>query len=288
MIRLASLLFALFLATACGQLPRPFQPIDKSGNALLDLENRAGIVVRPVARDAPGRPAEAAELLAAALRDRDLPATTQGSNQASRILTGRAVVLRLPSGGDEVMVYWELRDTNGSRVSSYAQRAELAPDAWRAGDPEAVGKVMDEAATVIAALVDGTPIIPAALPHAPVARLAIAPMQGLPGDGAISLFRALAAELHAARLPLAEQAADGELLVVCQVVLGAPEGPAQEVKIDWIVKRASNGAELGRIEQQNRIPAGSLDGPWGPAAKAIAQGAAIGIKQLVEQLEQPI
>lgn len=288
MIRLAGLLFAVLLATACGQLPRPFQPVDKSGNALLDLENRAGIVVRPVSRDAPGRPAEVAEWLAAALRHRDLPASTQGFNQASRILTGRAAVLRLPGGGDEVMVYWELRDTGGARIGSTAQRAELAPGAWRSGDPGAVGQVMDDAAMVIAAMVEGTPIIPAALPLAPAARLAIAPMLGLPGDGAISLARALAAALQAARLPLAEQAADGELLVVCQLVLGAPEESSQEVKIDWIVKRADSGAELGRIEQQNRIPVGSLDGPWGPAAQAIAEGAAIGIKQLVERLGQTI
>lgn len=288
MLRLAGLLIALLLATACGQLPRPFQPIDKSGNTLLDLENRVAIFVRPFTRDAPGRPAEAAELLAAALRDHDLPASTQGSNQASRVLTGQAAVLRLPSGSDEVIVYWELRDTRGTRTSSYAQRAELPPGAWHAGDPDAVGKVMDDAGRVIAALVEGTPIVPVALPRAPAARLAIAPMQGLPGDGAVSLFLALAAELHAAGLPLAERPADSELLVVCQVVLGAPQGSLQEVKIEWTVKRAGNGAELGRIEQQNRIPAGSLDGPWGPAARAIAQGAAIGIKQLVERLEQTI
>ena len=119
MVRHAGLLFALLLATACGQLPRPFQPVDKNGNALLDLENRAGIVVRPVTRDAPGRPAEAAELLAAALRHHDLPASTQGLNRASRILTGRAAVLRLPGGGDEVMVHWELRDTSGARVGRH-------------------------------------------------------------------------------------------------------------------------------------------------------------------------
>lgn len=288
MVRLAGLLFAVLLATACGQLPRPFQPIDKRGNALLDLENRAAIVVRPVTRDAPGRPAEAAELLAAALRRHELPASTQGLDQASRVLTGRAAVMRLPSGSDEVLAYWELRDTGGARVATYAQRVELAPGTWQAGDPEAVGKVMDDAAMMIAAMVEGKPVIPAALSRAPAARLTIAPMWGLPGDGAVSLPQALAAELQATRLPLAEQAADGELLVVCQAVLGPPQGSWQEVRFNWVVKRASNGAELGRIEQQNRIPAGSLDGPWGPAAQAIAEGAAIGIKQLVERLGQTI
>lgn len=288
MVRLAGILLAVLLLAACGQLPRPFQPVDKSGNELLRLKDRAGIVVRPVLRDAPGRPAEAAEILATKLRERNLPASTRDLGRASRVLTGRAAVLGLPAGREEVMVYWELRDASSGRVGAYAQRTELAPGAWRSGDPESVGKVMDDAATVIAAMVQGAPVKSAALPEVPRKRLEIVPMQGLPGDGAASLSRALTVALRAADLPLAERPGDGEILIVCNVVLGPAQGSWQEVKVNWAVIRASDGSELGRIDQQNRVPLGSLNGPWGPAAHGIAEGAALGIKELVERLSQPI
>ncbi len=284
MRRFAACLLVI-LASACGQLPRPFQPEDKSGNALLHLVDRAGVLVRPITADAPGRPEAMAEVLAAALRARNLPATTRGRNQGSRILTGRAAVVRLPAGRDEVMLYWELRDMTGARLGSYAQRSELEPGAWQIGDPEAIAPVVDQAAGVIAAMVQGPPIESAA---ARQAHLVILPITGLPGDGGTSLPRALKAALAAVDLTVAEEAGAEGLLIACEVDLGPPRGGLQEIAVTWAVIRASDNAELGRIEQQNAVPAGSLDGPWGATARGIAQGAAFGILELVERLGETI
>jgi hypothetical protein len=279
--RLAVGALCLCLAAACGQLPRPFQPEDKSANGLLELAGGAGILVRPLSRDAPADPAAAAEILAAALRDRNLPASTRGPNGAGRVLSGRATILELPTGRDELLIYWELADAGGKRIGSHAQRSELPPGAWRAGHPETVGPVLTRSAEAIAAMVQGAPVEPPGLAGG---RLVILPMQGLPGDGALSLARALETELSAASLPLAGQAAENDLLIACTVILGRPRGYWQEVRVTWAVKRAADGTQLGQIEQRNRVPAGSLDGPWGPVAQGIAEGAAAGILDLVERL----
>ncbi len=284
MRRLAATLLVLLLATACGQLPRPFQPVDKSGNDLLHLKDRAGIFVQPVTRDQPGGSQAAAELMAAALRERNLPASTQARNRASRILTARASILRLAAGREEVIVYWELSDTKGSRIGAYAQRAELRSGAWQSGDFEAIGPVMKQAAEAIAAMVQEPRADTVAELQDNQSRLAIAPMEGVPGDGPTSLRKALQVALNDAGLSLAKRPEDGDILIVCSVILGPPQGLSQDVRISWALVRESDGQELGRIDQENRIVAGSLNGPWGATAHGIAQGAALGISELVRQL----
>jgi hypothetical protein len=275
----------LCLAAACGQLPRPFQPEDKSVNDLIHLPDGVGILVEPLSRDAPAHPEAAAEILAAALRARNLPASTRGGNGAGRVLSGQATILELTERRDELLIYWELADADGTRIGNHAQRSELTPGAWQAGDPETVSQVLGQSAEAIAALVRG---VPDEVSEPAGGRLVILPMQGLPGDGAQSLAQALAAELAAASLSPAEEAAENDLLISCTVTVGPRRGYWQEIQVTWDVKRAGDGAQLGQIEQRNRVPAGSLDGPWGPAAQGIAQGAAAGIRDLVAQLDRPV
>jgi hypothetical protein len=286
--RLTTSALCLFLAVACGQLPRPFQPEDKSVNGLLHLADGMGILVQPLNRDAPADPEAAAEILAAALRARNLPASARGQNGAGRVLSGQATILELPGYRDELLIYWELADADGTRIGSHAQRSELTPGAWQAGDPETVSRVLARSAEAIAAMVQGAPAEPSGPPEPAGSRLVILPMQGLPGDGAQSLAQALAAELDAASLSQADQAAENDLLIACTVTLGPPHGYWQEIRVTWDVKRAGDGAQLGQIEQRNRVPAGSLDGPWGPAAQGIAEGAAAGIRDLVAQLGRAV
>ena len=165
------------------------------------------------------------------------------------------------------------------------QRSELAPGAWRAGDPDSVATVMDQAALRIATVVRGPRDEPDEPQDDAGARLAIAPMAGLPGDGARSLPAALRLRLVAAGVAVAEQPNEGDIVVNCQVTL-RPLGLLQEATVVWVVSR--NGAELGRITQQSHVPAGSLDGPWGTTATGIAEGATIGIIELFERRAETI
>ena len=279
------LLAAALLIAGCGQLPRPFQPADKGGNGLLYLNDGTGITVLPLSHHAPGAPARTTEALAAALRERNMPASAEGA-AGSRRLSGRAVVQELAGGKEEVLLYWELSDPGGRRLAAVTQRGELPPGAWRAGDPDVIGRMMEQAAGKIAELVQGPAVEEVAPPRQ--ARLVVLPMADLPGDGRLSLSRALEAELRAAHLQLAAEPDEGDLLIACEVTLGPPDGAWQEVQVHWTVSRAGDSEPLGQIDQQNRIPAGSLDGPWGATAGSIAAGAAQGIFELIGQLEAAI
>jgi len=279
---LAVLIAGIVLA-ACGQLPHPFQPEDKSGNALLDLRDGAGIVVQPIAGAPTAGGRVLAEALAARLRDRAIPAATENGNLGSRRLAGRAAVRPLPGGREEILLYWELRDPDGGRAGILTQRREQAAGAWAAGDPALLEALAESAAPEVATMVQDPVAEAVAIPGFPGARLVVLNMPGAPGDAAQSLPHALEAALQAAKLPVADRIGESDLLILGDVTLGPKDGGLQTVAIRWSLVSANDDRELGEIAQQNVVPAGSLDGPWGPVADEVARAAASGLLDLLGQ-----
>ena len=102
---------------------------------------------------------------------------------------------------------------------------------------------------------------------------------GAPGDGASSLSKALQQEL--ARNGVKSSGAGRGYRVEGRVAVGTATAGQQPIKIDWVVKDPK-GRSLGTVSQENKIPAGSLDGAWGPTANAAAIAAAQGILKLIK------
>jgi hypothetical protein len=48
----------------------------------------------------------------------------------------------------------------------------------------------------------------------------------------------------------------------------------------WHVRR-SDGAEIGTVGQENDVPKGMLDGPWGDVAYSVAIAGADGLMQVI-------
>ena len=61
-----------------------------------------------------------------------------------------------------------------------------------------------------------------------------------------------------------------------------PTAGRQHVKVSWALQRA-DGSEIGEVSQENAVPAGSLDGPWGDIAFAVANAAAPGVAELIQR-----
>lgn len=110
----------------------------------------------------------------------------------------------------------------------------------------------------------------------------VPPVTGAPGDGAVSLTRALQGELSKNGVSLVNAASASTYRVEGVVQVGRPEGGKQPVQIDWNV-RDPQGKRLGTVTQKNEIPEGSLDGQWGRVADAAAAAAAQGIVKLIPQ-----
>jgi hypothetical protein len=71
-----------------------------------------------------------------------------------------------------------------------------------------------------------------------------------------------------------------DLYVVGDVAVSPVKPDKQHVKIVWHVRRA-DGAEIGTVGEENDVPKGMLDGPWGDLAYGVAIAAGDGLMQLV-------
>jgi hypothetical protein len=285
--RLAALALLLGMSAACGPLPRPFVAEHKADNNLLHLADSAGVVVAPVVGTSPLDPAALAEAMAANLRRLNVPAATASENMDSRLLQGRATLRRGPGGLDELILVWELWDLDGRPLGSHTQRRLAAPTSWRTDAQSLIDGLAAQAAPAVAAMVQDPAVEQAAVPGFPHARLVVLPLDAGPGDSRLSLPNALRAELAAAGLPVlpvgVKDIGDDDLLVRGKIDLAPAAEGQQDIVITWAVLAARDHAELGQVAQRNRIPAGSLDGPWGPIAGEIARGAADGVVDLLKR-----
>src|SRR5262245_13702311 len=108
----------------------------------------------------------------------------------------------------------------------------------------------------------------------------VQPVTGAPGDGQRSLTIALKKRLYAGGVKLANGTAVNVYMVKGIVKLSDASGGKQSIRIDWQVVDPT-GKKLGTVSQQNTIPRGSLNGPWGAIADAAAGAAADGIIKLL-------
>lgn len=278
---LAGALLAAAVA-ACQPLPRPFSPAggDRHG-ALLEQSDHGGIVVLAISGVSDPVAFAMAARMSKALRDLNVPAATGGGNRKSRFLQGWASEQPGDAGRVSVEVVWDLFDANGAVIGSHTVRRETVPYRWVGGDRGLLDELATAAAPRIVALLQGPPIADKATAlHVP---LHVAAVTGAPGDGKVTLRRAMRSALGRVGFRLAEAPAPGGLVIAGRVRLAPPHAGRQEVEINWSVQRP-DGAELGKLVQRNTVPAGSLDGPWGGTANAIADSVVDGVRDLLSRL----
>ena len=95
-----------------------------------------------------------------------------------------------------------------------------------------------------------------------------------------SLTAAIKKRLYAGGVKLASGQSENVYTVKGIVSLKDASGGKQSIRIDWLVLDPS-GKKVGTVSQQNTIPKGSLNGPWGAIADAAAGAAADGIVKLL-------
>ncbi len=111
--------------------------------------------------------------------------------------------------------------------------------------------------------------------------VAIPNVIGAKGKGNSELTRAMRNVLKEAGWPVLAGRRDDALLITGKVTLGSANGGEQKVKLVWTVA-APDGKVLGKIVQENAVPAGSLDQGWGENAQYATEAAAEGIFKLIQ------
>lgn len=266
-------LIACALVAACGNLPRPFQPDEKGeSNRLLILPDRGGVIVLPVAGLPEPIAVGLAERMADALRRENIPATTGEGNRASYQLEGETTI-----DADGVPVAsFELRDPRSTLVKSHRVKLDRSVQGGAGLDLAAIAR---DAAPVLAAALQPE----AVSPPPPRLALRIGEVTGAPGDGGVALARSLGYALRRTGIKVA-QTGDADSAVVHGAVTIVPRGPKlRSVAILWTVL-APDGTELGQVRQENDVTQDFIDRAWPEMASAVAEGAAEGLADLIDQM----
>jgi hypothetical protein len=263
------------------------------------------VAVAPIIGTSPEVAQEMTTALVAAGKDRNLTLLTEGG-KANYTLRGY-LVASSEKRGSTISYIWDVNDAQGQRVGRISGDEVVATrsgsDPWSGVDSAAIrsiaGKTTSQlsailsrrggSANAVAAASDAAPAAPATTASTPpppslaspkAAGVVVAPVAGAPGDGQRSLTTALKKRLYAGGVKLANGTATGVYMVKGSVKLVDASGGKQSIRIDWLVLDPS-GKKLGTVSQQNTIPKGSLNGPWGAIADAAAGAAADGIIKLL-------
>ncbi len=263
---------------ACERPPRPFQPDGKLSppRQLLNVGPQAGILVAPVIGLSGKAPARLSGEVARALTERELPAVTRGSHHGSYLLQGTAT--RSAGDAGKLDLRWQLVDPYGLTLAKIEQPAALPAPTMASAAPDLLRRIARQTARRVDAAIrtDGRQ------PGLALDGILVEPVTGAPGDGYRALTRALRAALRRAGLPLADRLGP-DVYVVLGAVGVTDRGPDRQlVRITWTVL-GPDGAELGQVEQADEIPTGALEPRWGEAALAVADGAAVGIVDLLQR-----
>jgi hypothetical protein len=299
---LALAAFALASLAGCGGGPGA----PSSGGILSGATGWFGgstkIAVAPIIGTTPEVAQEMTAALVAAGKDRNLTLLTDGG-KANYTLRGY-LIASTEKRGSKVSYIWDVNDAQGSRVARISGDEVVATrsgsDPWSGVDSAAIRSIAGKTTSQLAAslsrgggsssapvaVADRTPAATASTPVTAsvasprAAGVVVAPVAGAPGDGQRSLTTALKKRLYAGGVKLANGTAVNVYMVKGSVKLVDASGGKQSIRIDWLVLDPS-GKKLGTVSQQNTIPKGSLNGPWGAIADAAAGAAANGIIKLL-------
>ena len=266
----------------------------------------------PIVGAPPNVAKELAQDLVSAGKDNNLTLTPDGTG-SPYTLRGYVVATN-EKKGSKISYILDIADAKGQRVARVSGEQQIAArsgsDPWSAVDSAALRSLAAKIGSQIAASMSGSgsaspPVAsgPApspgpgpgpsasaptvATPAAPAARepkgevtTIVSPVSGAPGDGMKSLTAAIKKRLYAKGVKLASIQSGNTYTVKGVVSLTAATGGRESIRIEWQVIDPS-GKRLGTVSQQNTIPKGSLNGPWGAIADAAAGAAADGIVKLL-------
>ena len=278
---------ALATVTACQPLPHPFAD-DRPPAALLQVPGSIDIAVGNFDGEPRATATKLSAAIAAELLKHDITASATATSHSGYTLDGRIEQGPPQSGTATITVFWRLHDSAGKIVTE--QRVQLSGSLsdWQQGADARVNELAAAGANLLASMVTETrPQEQQQQQTSGRVRVAVRTIAGAPGDGNDSLTASMTAVLKHADIELVDAAKGKPDLDVDATVSVDAKGDKQHVKIVWRVLRAS-GAEIGTVAQENDVPRGRLDGPWGDIAYTVAIAAGDGIMQLVDRGAPPV
>lgn len=248
--------------------------------------------------------------------DRNLTILTSGSAEAEYTLRGY-LLSNVDGGRSKISYVWDVNDASGTRVTRVSGEETVArgssSNPWRGLNSTAIANIANKTASQLSADLPGgrggrsskptatsstsTGRTAAAATGATAATgaaasstkttaarkpsgVVVGSVTGAPGDGSRTLPSALKKRLRSSGVKVVSRGSN-VYTVKGTVRLTSAGSSKEKIRIDWRVLEPS-GTTKGTVSQENTIPKGSLNGPWGAIANAAAGAAVPGIKKLVQ------
>ena len=284
MIRWLAVVVCIVSLAACGQVPQPFSNASRviADSPFLDTPTAVGIAILPVTGVPAPLNAQISQAMSEKFESLDIPAEPVAENRGLGFSLQGEIENSETVGTDmTVHIVWRLKSRRGAIAADYRQIAKVPVAAWQNGDRGTAVLVAGEAASKLTHIMAGdAPVeaVPTPLARPKLASFSLKPTEGAPGDGRESL------QLAVTQVLLENTARRDELspdvILTCTVTTTPFNDTLQRVAIVW---HATNrkGDDLGNVKLENTIPAGSLDGTWGPTAFVIANAAGNDLLQLL-------
>ncbi len=284
MLRWLAVFVCVAILAACGQVPQPFSGASRviSDSPFLDTPTAVGIAILPVK----GVPAPLNEQISQAMAQKfealEIPAEPVIENQGLGF-TLQGEIENTETVGTEMTAHivWRLKSRRGAIAADYRQTAKFPLAAWQSGDRGTAVLVAGEAASKLTHIIAGDAPVeaqPAPLARPKFASVSIKPTDGAPGDGRESLSIAITQMLLENGVRRDDLSPD--VVLTSTVTITPFNDTLQRVAIVWHAS-SRDGGDLGNVKLENTIPAGSLDGAWGPTAFVIANAAGNDLLQLL-------
>jgi len=256
---LVAVLICILALAACGYLPRPFQPAEKSLPNIAEEEigKRAGIFVQPIIGLEAGESKRLTKALVTSLHAQDVAASLLARSRASFRISAH------PTESGELR--WFLTAPNGEILFSSDEANDLAG--------------ARRAAQLFADFLNPPPAATASR-----LEIVVPAVDGAPGDGRNALTSAMRQALEAKGLATINDLEDASYLVLGSVHVTAAKLVGQErVKVDWTVL-TPDGVRLGTVSQSNNVPVGTINERWGGVAWIVAENGAEGVVAMLTRL----
>ena len=310
-IAIAALIAAVVIALFAGALKETAKAGFLSDTASRLFGRSKTLDLAPIVGAPPNVGKVLAQWLVSAGKDNKLTITPDGTG-SSYVLKGYLIATN-ERKGVKVSYILDINDSKGQRVGRVSGEQLISgragADPWSGVTTEDVRSLAAKMASQISSALSGgstapPPVASDALPApgaapsasaraptatatAPAPRVVkgpvtamVSPVTGAPGDGMKSLTAAIKKRLYAKGVKLTSIQSENTYTVKGVVSLIDASGGKQSIRIEWQVLDP-NGKKVGTVSQQNNIPKGSLNGPWGAVADAAAGAAADGIVKLL-------
>ncbi len=269
------------LPASCGDLPRPFAGRPGSMAMRLSQPPPARLVIAApngaLLSDAAA--AAYATAVAQAMQENALPAVADRPRPGDWRLE-----LTADLQGGMVVPTFRVRDPAGNDKGT-ATAAPVPAAAWQEARQDTLIMAGHQAAPTIGTLLTAIEAArreadPNSLVNRPV-RVQLRPVTGAPGDGNTALARFMRAEILKLGMVPLDSAASADYTVECDVVMTDVGRGVERIEIRWKVLDG-RGNEAGQVAQLNEVPKGSLNGLWADVAMVVAQEAAGGVRDVIQ------